>query len=78
MTALIDRVEAWCHKHGISTTSDWQIRCTRCDRTRNLKGTGVVRIGGAGPKYTMSRCTQCNALVRARIERVPTVAGHHH
>ena len=74
MTALLDRVKCWCHKHGISTTSDWQIRCTRCGKTRNLKDTGEVRIGALGSKFTLARCSRCKAVVPAKIEKVDQTA----
>lgn len=78
MTALIDRVERWCKSHGISTTSDWQIRCTRCGHCRNLKDTGAIRIGAAGVKFTLAECHRCNAMTRACIERKPCTATYEH
>lgn len=49
----------------------WQVRCTKCDRTRDAADVGITRIGAAGKKYTLGWCSNCRWLRFIAIERKP-------
>ena len=60
---------------GGRRTGDWQLRCTRCDRTRGAGEAGLVRLGGFSiARYTLGYCAGCGERLRIiAIERKPPV-----
>lgn len=62
----------------------WQIRCTKCNRSKPLGEVGSIRMGASSRgKWTLGWCSQCRSLRWAAIERAPatseaqpTVADH--
>lgn len=56
----------------IDLAPGWQIRCTKCGRTKPFGRVGI-RLGAASKgKWTLAWCTQCRWLRFAAIERMPT------
>ncbi|MFO0891237.1 MAG: hypothetical protein U0790_19100 [Isosphaeraceae bacterium] len=54
----------------------WQVRCTRCGRTRDASEAGITRVGAwSWKKYTLGWCAHCRWLRFLAIERKPTHAG---
>ena len=57
----------------LELTSDWQVRCPSCGRTRDLQELGGYRLApslaGAG-KRTLGWCRSCRALKLVVIEPV--------
>jgi hypothetical protein len=50
----------------------WQVRCTKCGKTRDAGEVGVIRIGAASiGKVTFGRCSNCRAWRWIKIERKP-------
>ena len=50
----------------------WQVRCTKCGRTRDASEVGVTRIGGwSWKRYTLGWCSYCHWLRFLAIERKP-------
>ena len=48
----------------------WELRCTRCHRTRDASEAGVVRIGAASVgKRVLSYCSGCHRLRFIALER---------
>ena len=49
-------------------TSEWQIRCLTCGRTRDAAEAGIIRKVAYGRKYTLGWCRSCRWLRCAVIE----------
>ena len=50
----------------------WQLRCTRCGRTRDAGEAGLIRVGAASvAKYTLGWCSNCRWLRFVAVERKP-------
>jgi hypothetical protein len=48
----------------------WQVRCTRCGRTRDAGEVGITRVGAwSRKKYTIGKCSRCNRWAFVAIER---------
>ncbi len=57
----------------------WQLRCTRCGRTRDAGEAGLVRYKAASAsKRTLGFCRGCRGFRWLAVERVPDEAEHHH
>lgn len=55
----------------LDLTSDWQVRCPSCGRTRDLQELGGYRLAPrsmGGLKRTLSWCRSCRALRLVVIE----------
>lgn len=53
----------------------WQVRCTKCGRTRDAAEVGIVRVWAASRgKWTLGWCRQCRWLRWIAIERKPPAA----
>lgn len=57
----------------MNTTRDWQCRCTKCGKTKNLTDvSGAARIGAwSFKKFTLGWCKGCRRPRFIAIERVP-------
>ncbi len=54
------------------SSPSWQIRCTRCGRTRDAASVGVIRLGARSyKKFTLGWCSNCRWLRFLAIERSP-------
>ncbi len=51
-------------------TTDWQIRCLRCDSTEPLDKPGV-RLKASSRKFIFGRCPQCKRIRFRVIEKAP-------
>lgn len=50
----------------------WQLRCTKCGRTRDAADAGIVRIGAwSWKKYILGWCSRCRWLRWVAVERKP-------
>ena len=50
----------------------WQVRCTKCGRTRDAAGVGTTKIGTSSCKsYTLGWCSNCRRFRFAAIEKKP-------
>jgi hypothetical protein len=56
-------------------SSDWQLRCPGCGRTRRLEELGGLRIGASRGKRTLARCSHCRRLRWVVVEPVPEPGG---
>lgn len=61
--------------HDGDTAPGWIVQCTTCKSWRPASEVGVVRIGAAGTKYTLGRCSPCGKLRFVAIRRGPGEAG---
>jgi DNA-directed RNA polymerase subunit RPC12/RpoP len=62
----------------MNTTSDWQLRCPKCGFTKNLAGTGAVRVGAVSRgKRVLGRCPDCRWFRFFIMERVPEAKASH-
>jgi hypothetical protein len=53
----------------------WQVRCTKCGRTREAAEVGIVRLGAwSWKKYTLGWCSDCRWLRFLAVERKPAPA----
>ena len=53
-------------------SSGWQVRCTKCGRTRDAADVGIVKIGASSRKsYTLGWCSSCRRLRFVAVERKP-------
>ena len=50
----------------------WQVRCVRCQATRDAASVGIVRVGAwSWKKFTLGWCSLCHRLSVLAIERPP-------
>ena len=56
-------------------STDWQVRCTRCNSTVDAKEAGLIRLGG-GTSIKRARCDKCQRKVWVIVERVPAEPDH--
>lgn len=62
----------WLRRQDLGGSSDWQVRCPRCGRTRDAREAGVVRVFAVSRgKRILARCSQCGSLRWAIVERKP-------
>jgi hypothetical protein len=47
----------------------WQVRCTKCGRTRDASDVGIIRIGATGKSYALGWCSNCRWLRFIAIEK---------
>ncbi len=53
----------------------WQVRCTKCQRTRSASGVGIVRVGAwTWKNFTPGWCSSCQWLRFLAVERKPVPA----
>jgi hypothetical protein len=57
----------------IKFTSDWQLRCPKCGRTRLLSEVGGFRLAASVGKRVFGWCSQCGWFRWAILEVVPKV-----
>ena len=78
MAAVFLLLERAVGKTGGGLAPGWQLRCTRCGRTRDASEAGLVRLGAASVgKYTLGYCSGCGERLRLiAIERKPLVSAN--
>ena len=53
----------------------WQVRCTKCGRTRDAADVGIVRVGARSwKKFTLGWCSHCRRWRFIAIEKTPVQA----
>ena len=78
MAAVFLLLERAVRKAGGGLAPGWQLRCTRCGRTRDASEAGLVRLGAFSiRKYTLGYCSGCGERLRLiAIERKPLAPGN--